>query len=417
MASWWSWDFGSNAFNSVMLSFVFSVYITGTVAANDERGQLVFSNAQTIAGIFVAVLAPLMGAWTDRMRNRRLMLAVTTCMVVACVAACWFVKPRDQYLFLGAGLIAAATMIQEIANVFYYGMLLQVSTPKNVGRVSGIGWGLGYFGGVLCLIVVLFGFILGGGLFGIPRAEATNARAVALFCAAWLLVFSVPVMIWGPPAAPRTSTERFNPLAAYRDIGRRLVRMWHHERGMLHFLVSSAVYRDGLSAVFAFAGVIAAISYGFSREEVIYFGLAANVIAAIGTWVLGFVDDVTGPRPVIVGALITMVALGIIIIVWPHKLVFWVAGLGISAMVGGVQSSSRTLLARIIPHGEEDQTFGLYQTVGRAVSFLAPALVGLFTAWMGVRWGIMGIVVTMLLGLLLFWPLRIPGITHGHVRR
>ncbi|MPV37587.1 MFS transporter [Georgenia subflava] len=413
MAAWSLWDLGSNAFNTVILSFVFSVYVTGTVAADPENGQQVYSNAQTVAGILVALLAPLMGAWADRVRNRRLLLTIATLGVVASMAAMWFVKPENSYLLLGVTLIALASVIAEIAGVFYNGMLLQISSPTTVGRISGTAWALGYVGGVVALVIALFGFILDGGMLGVPTEDAQNARAVALLCAGWFLVFSIPVMVWGPREVPDTARVRepFRPLQAYRDIIARVVRMWRTERHLLHFLLSSAVYRDGLGAVFAFAGVIAATSYGMDTVDVAVFGIAANVIAAIGTWVFGKVDDRVGPRPVIVGALTAMIVFGLIIVAFDSTAVFWVFGMGIAALVGAVQSASRTLLTRMMPADEANETFGLYATAGRAVSFISPALIAIFTAVAGARMGMLGIVLTLALGLLAFWPLRVPGLT------
>ncbi|WP_420175435.1 MFS transporter [Luteococcus sp. OSA5] len=411
VAAWSAYDFGGNAFNTVMLSFVFSVYVTGTVADDKAHGQMVWSNFQTAAGLTLALLAPLMGAWADRVRQRRLLLAASTLVTVGCMAACFFVKPENSYLLLGAGLLSFASVAQDIAGVFYNGMLPHVSTPATIGRISGTAWALGYLGGVLCLVAALFGFILEGGMLGLPTTEAFNVRAVALFCAVFMLAFSIPVMILGPDGEPRPG-PRFSVVGAYRDIGRRLAHMWRDERGLLHFLVAAGIYRDGLNAVFAFAGVIAASAYGFSPSQVIYFGLAASVSAAIGTWIFGRLDDRLGPRPVIIGSLLAIIAQGLAIVVANQSAVFWVCGILIAFLVGPVQSASRTLLTRIIPAGEENETFGLYATVGRVVSFIAPALIGVFTAAFGARWGIMGIVATLVMGLAVFLPLRIVGVTH-----
>lgn len=415
VAAWSAYDFGGNAFNTVMLSFVFSVYVTGTVAGDKEHGQVVFTSFQTVAGIILAILAPLMGAWADRVTHRRRLLAVSTFITIMAMAACFFVKPENSYLYLGAGLLAFASVMQDIAGVFYNGMLPHISTPKTVGRISGTAWALGYLGGVVCLVLALFGFILDGGMLGLPTSEAFNVRCVALLCALFMLVFSVPVMIWGPDGDPRPG-EKFSVIGAYRDIFARIGRMWQQERGLLHFLVASAIYRDGLNAVFAIAGVIAASAYGFSQPQVIYFGLAASVSAALGTWLFGRVDDKVGPRPVILWGLVAIVVFGLVVVVLNSKGVFWVAGILISATVGPIQPSSRTLLTRIIPAGEENETYGLYATVGRVVSFMAPALIAVFTKAFGVRWGIMGIVVTLVIGLAAFAPLRIGGVTHDRAK-
>lgn len=112
-----------------------------------------------------------------------------------------------------------------------------------------------------------------------------------------------------------------------------------------------------------------------------------------------------------------MIAAGLVLIVVHSTLAFWICGLVISSQVGLVQSASRTLLARLAPAGEENETFGLYATTGRVASFIAPALVGLFTRLLGVDWGILGIVATLALGLAIIAPLRIAGITHDRAAR
>lgn len=416
VVAWSLYDFGGTAFNTVMISFVFSVYLTGVVARDKAHGELVWTNAQTLAGVLLAVLAPLMGAWGDRVRRRRRMLSVSTLLVVACMLGCFLVAPREPYLWLGAALLATGSLCQDIAGVFYNGMLPQVSTPRTVGRISGTAWALGYLGGLFALVFVLFGFVLHGGFLHLPTAGSLNIRAVSLYCALQVLVFALPIMVLGPDGEPRDG-GRFSVVGAYRDIGRRLAHMWREERGLLHFLVASAIYRDGLTTVFSFAGVIAAASYGFSSTQVIYLGLGASVSASIGTWLLGRADDRVGPRPVVLGSLLWIVGWGVAVVLVNGAGFYWVAAMAIALVVGGVQSASRSLLTRLIPAGEENETFGLYTTVGRAAAFIAPSLIGVFTAALGTRWSILGIITTLLIGLVVFWPLRIEGVTHDHVRR
>src|SRR5699024_3977163 len=157
--------------------------------------------------------------------------------------------------------------------------------------ISGLAWGLGYLGGVIALVITLFGFVLDGGLIGLPTENMENMRAIALLCAGWFLVFGLPLLVLAPKDLPRADEGRFNLAMAYRDLARRVIHLWRNERTLLHFFAAAAVYRDGLSAVFAFAGVLAASAYGFSSEEVIYFGLAANLIAGVSTWLAGRADD------------------------------------------------------------------------------------------------------------------------------
>jgi UMF1 family MFS transporter len=155
-------------------------------------------------------------------------------------------------------------------------------------------------------------------------------------------------------------------------------------------------------------------------------------VAAGGAILGGFLDDRIGPKSVITGALIGLLVSGTLILVlgsgshvffgmdWAGSSTFWVFGLFLCLFVGPAQSSSRAYLARLAPHGESGELFGLYATTGRAVSFLAPAL---FTLCITVatplvpsgeaqRWGILGIMVVLLAGLLVLLPVKPPGKTE-----
>lgn len=413
--AWGLWDFGEQAFHTVILTFVFSVYLTTGVAADPTRGATVFSAAQTWAGIAMAVLAPALGSWGDRVRSSRLMLTITTFGAIICTALLWFTKPEDSYLMYGAVVIAVGGLFVELAGVFYNGILLKISTPATYGRISGFAWGMGYLGGVVALVLTLFGFVLGDGMLGLPTENGENFRGIALLCAGWFLVFGLPLLILAPKDEPREDDEKFNLAMAYRQLFLRIIHLWQAERTLLHFYAASAVYRDGLSAVFALAGVLAASAYGFSTEETIYFGLAANLIAGISTWLAGRVDDRFGPRLVIISSLSAMVAFGVVVIFSGAQLTFWICGMAIAALVGPVQSASRSALAHMSTPEQAGENFGLYATSGRAISFLAPGLYAMFVSLTGnPRMGIIGIMIVLLAGLLIFLPLRLPARTpHG----
>lgn len=412
--AWGLWDFGEQAFHTVILTFVFSVYLTTAVADDPTRGATVFSSAQTWAGIAMALLAPALGSWGDRVRSSKLMLTITTFGAIICTGLLWFTKPEDSYLLFGAVVIAVGGLFVELAGVFYNAILLKISTPETYGRISGFAWGMGYLGGVVALVLTLFGFVLGDGLLGLPTENGENFRGIALLCAGWFLVFGLPLLVLAPKDEPREGDERFNLAMAYRELFRRVIHLWRNERTLLHFFAASAVYRDGLSAVFALAGVLAASAYGFDTEMTIYFGLAANLVAGVSTWLSGRADDRFGPRAVIIASLSTMIFLGIFIIASGAQITFWICGMGIAALVGPVQSASRSALAHMSTPEHAGENFGLYATTGRAISFLAP---GLYWAFVGAtgnpRTGIIGILLVLLVGLIIFLPLRLPRNAHA----
>lgn len=422
--AWSLWDWGSAAFNAVITTFVFTVYITSDPFGPEADRLLGWVLAG--AGALIALFAPVAGQSADRAGRRTLWLGVNTGLVILASAGLFFVLPAPEYLWLGLVLLAAGNIAFEFAGVNYNAMLAQVSTRENVGRVSGLGWGMGYLGGIVLLLFVYFGFISPEvGLFGVTGEDGLDVRVSMLFCAAWTLVFSIPVLrVVKDVRAKSRTREKVGLVGAYVQLGRTIASLWRADRNTVYFLLASAVFRDGLAGVFTFAGVIAAGAFGFSAGDVIIFGVVANVVAGIATIAAGRLDDAVGPRVVILVSLLSMVALGTAIF-FLHDggpKVFWSLGLIMAICVGPAQSASRTFLARLIPAGREGEVFGLYATTGRAVSFMAPgmwsvaitagmAVTGLATAQEAQYWGILGIVLVLAVGAALMFFVRV-GATH-----
>ena len=413
-----------------MTTFVFTVYLTSSAFGGKDQASAALGGALAVAGAAVALLAPVTGQRSDTGGRRKLWLGVNTAAVALLTGLCFFVLPRPEFLLLGVTLIALGNVFFEFAGVNYNAMLAQISTPKNIGTVSGFGWGMGYLGGIVALLIVLQLFVQPGfAWFGASTDDGLNIRLVAVFSALWLAIFAIPVLVT-VPEVPRTK-QGAGPgfLASYGLLIRRIRAIYKTSPHTIYFLLASAVFRDGLAAVFTFGGIIAAGTFGFELKEVIVFAIFGNVVAAVGAIIGGFLDDSVGPKAVIVGSLTGLLVAGSVILIlgggnhvffgmdWAGATTFWIFGLFLCLFVGPAQSASRAYLARLAPNGESGELFGLYATTGRAVSFLAPAL---FTLCITVaaplvapgeaqRWGILGIMVVLLAGLLVLLPVKPPG--------
>jgi len=178
--------------------------------------------------------------------------------------------------------------------VNYNAMLVQVSTPRTVGRVSGLGWGLGYLGGIAVLAVVVVAQL--NGWFGIPTDGGLNIRLVAVACAVWTVLFALPIFLNVPEAPPSAHRPRVGFFRSYGVLMRDIARLYRETRPTFWFLLASAVFRDGLAGVFTFGAVIGSITFRFSFNEVVIFGIAANVVAGVSTILVGRLDDRFGAR-------------------------------------------------------------------------------------------------------------------------
>ncbi len=428
--SWALWDWATQPMSSVITTFVFTVYVTSSLFLPDDvkafgegsaewdLGLSVLSRdlgfALGAAGILVALLAPVFGQRSDRLGRRKLWLGVNTGLVVIAQALMFFVEAAPSFFWLGVTLVAAGNVFADIANVNYNAMLVQVATRKTVGRVSGLGWGFGYLGGIVSLLIAYFGFIEGD-ILGLGSENGLDIRSIAAFCAVWTVIFTLPILIFVPeiPRAPKE--KRTNFFASYGVLVSDIKKLFHSSRTTFWFLLASAVFRDGLAGVFTFGGVLAAITYGFSASEVLIFGIAAQVVAGLSTILGGRLDDWLGPRRVILfaigGLLVAGMSLFFLRDAGPEA--FWAAGMGLAIFVGPAQAASRSFLARVTPEGQEGQIFGLYATTGRAVSFLTPTLWAVFIGIGGAQyWGILGIMSVLAVGFVLMLFVKMPAGQH-----
>lgn len=405
---WALWDAGAASFHAIMTTFVFTVYLTSSSFGDPAATTQTLSLGLFVAGAVIALTAPVFGQRADRAGARRRALTLNTLAQVVCVAACWFVAPATSFLWLGVALLCAANVFNELATVHYNALLPRISGPGSVGRISGLGWSFGYFGGILALVLVLFGLI-DPGFLGVPHHDALNLRAVALFSALWSILLSLPLLLRFPPDPPGHAVvpgPKESVAESYRRLGRTLRRLYREEPTVLRFLVSSAVFRDGLAGVFTYGGVLAAGSFGFAQKQVILFAIAGNVVAGCGAVLGGRLDDLLGPRRVVAGSLVGLLVAAAVLLAVPTGTMFWICGLLLCAFVGPAQSSARTYLSRITTEGREGEYFGLYSTTGRALSFLSPLAFSAFVALLGAQiWGILGIMVVLAAGLALAWGL------------
>jgi UMF1 family MFS transporter len=418
--SWAFYDWAMQPFNTVILTFVFTAmylvsdrFVDQAIVAEQglEAAQARLTSGlglmTTIAGIAIALVAPVLGQMADASGKRKTWLAVATTLQLAAMASLFFVAADPRFFWLGASLVAVGGVLNTIAETNYNAMLVGVAEPSRIGRVSGLGWGLGYTAGVANLLLIAAASFV----FDLGAPDGMIFRWIAIGCVVWGLAFAWPIFKNVPEARQSGGREFPGFFAAYGQLFRTVRKLYHTSRSTFWFLISSAIYRDGLSGVFAFGAVIAAVAFGFGPMEVLIFGIAANLVAGLSTFAAGRLDDAIGPRRVIIGSLSVLLVSGILVVALHGfgPIVFWVLGLLLCCTVGPAQSASRSFLARQIPAGHEAEMFALYATTGKAASFMAPAMWTASIALTGATiWGTLGIMAVVLVGLLLFVFLREP---------
>lgn len=406
---WCLYDWANSSFPAVILTFVFAAYFTRGVARDPVQGTGLWGSAITLSALAIAIASPVLGAIADRNGPRKPWLGAFTAMCVAATAGLWFVRPHPDSVMIALVLLAVGNFAFEIAIVFYNAMLPEICPEDRLGRLSGWGWGLGYAGGLVCLVIVLLGFVQAEvPPFGLDRGAAEHVRISGPIAALWYAVFALPLFM----ILPDRSGTGAGAGGAVREGFRQLAGTMRALKGrgaVLRFLIGRMIYTDGLNTLFAFGGVYAAGTWGMEVEEVILFGIALNLTAGLGAAGFAWIDDWIGARRTILISLVGLTALGAGILVVTDKTWFWILGAAIGIFFGPAQAASRSLMARMAPPEMRGEMFGLYALSGKATAFVGPALLGWVTVLAGSqRAGMATVLVFFLAGFIILWPLPEP---------
>ena len=405
--AWCLFDWANSAFNTVIGTFIFSVYFARGIYGDEIAGGAVWSMTIGWAGLAVALLGPVLGAVADQGGRHKNWLALFVAITVLATASLWFAEPSRDFIVLALALVVIASIAFELAGVFYNSMLPGLVSARYLGRVSGWGWGLGYMGGLACLVLALIGLVQPETpWFGLTKEGAQNIRAVGPLVAVWFALFSVPLFLFTPDRAgagkPAGAAVRDGLAALWQTI--RQVRRY---KNIVLFLIASALVRDGMATLFAVGALYAAGTFHMGFEQIILFAIGLNVTAGLGAAGFAFLDDGIGSRRTVLVALAGLIVTGIPLLLVSDATLFIAIAMVLGLFVGPAQAASRSLLARLAPPGMETELFGLYALTGKSVAPLGPfAFAALTTLFASQRAGMAAILVFWVVGALLMLRVR-----------
>jgi MFS transporter, UMF1 family len=396
LLAWALYDWANSPFFAVIITFVFAAYVTEGVAADTVAGTAAWGWAMTVSGLLVAITSPVLGAIADAGGPRKPWLLGFTTLCAAATAGLWFIRPEPSFLALALLLVVIANVAAEIAQSFYNAMLPDLAPASHLGRWSGWGWAIGYMAGIAALLLLLQLFIQGDPpALGLDPDEAEHVRVSGPVVALWLLVFALPLFVLTPDR-PRMA------LQPGRAIVTGLRRLWataldlRRDRNLLRFLIARLVYNDGLNTLFAFGGIYAAGSFGMETAEIILFGIALNLTAGIGAFLLAWLDDRLGSKPTILIAVGGLFVFGLVALVTTDKTIFWAVALLLGLFIGPTQSASRSLMARLSPPERMAEMFGIYALTGKVTAFIGPFLFASATLLFATQRAGMAVILVML---------------------
>ena len=394
---WILYDFANAPFAAVILTFVFSTFFTKYVAVDEVTGTSLWASTLTISALIIGVFSPVFGAIADQSGRKKPWLFFFASIVIFMTFGLTMVKPDVSFQTRTLLMVLIATSCYSFAQVFYNSLLLTVAPQHMIGRVSGIGWGAGYFGGLCCLILTLVYFI--------PKnddviALTQGVKGSLILVGIWFIVFSIPIFTLlkediGKPVSLNAVKDGINQLV-------NTIRSLKEQKTLVGFLLAYFFYSDAITTVLNFGGIYAATVLGFSFYEVMIFAVVINLVAGLGAVGLGLVDDKIGPSKLIFYSLCVCLLCSIMVLTFQNAMIFWIFGCLLGVFIGPIQSASRSMLSQIVPKENITEMFGLYALTGKLSTFIGPLIISLITHFFRSKTAGMFVVVLMFtIGLIL----------------
>ncbi|MBH82752.1 MAG: MFS transporter [Candidatus Marinimicrobia bacterium] len=400
----WSWcfyDFGNSAFTTLVITFIYSTYFTKAIAENEIDGTYLWSQAIAITAVIVSLLSPILGAIADKGGYRKIFLTLTTYMSIGATALLFF--PIKGQILFALILVVIANVNFELGGVFYNAYLPEIVSRKKIGRISGIGWGAGYLGGLLAMLVAMIGFVSADDpWFGLKIETGEHIRATNILVAVWFFIFTLPAILYlkekKVESANRIGIVVLNSIQALKKTFQE-IKIY---KNTVRFLISRLIYNDGLVTIFAFGAIYASGTFGFTFNEIMIFGIVLNIAAGSGAFLMGYIDDVIGGKLTIQISLIGLMIAVLLAVFANSKLLFWVSGIIVGLFAGPNQSASRSLMGRLTPPDKINEFYGFFAFSGKLTSFLGPMLLGIFTKYFSSqRYGVAVVFIFFFVGFLL----------------
>jgi UMF1 family MFS transporter len=403
--AWALYDWANSAFATTVMAGFFPVFFERFwsigVESSATTARLGYANA--IAGIVLALLAPVLGAIGDRGGRRKRFLFGWTLLGVCATGALYFV---DQGQWGTAALLfVLGSMGFNGGIVFNDSLLLDVARPNEYDRVSAFGYSLGYLGGGLLLALNLVMFSKPA-WFGL-RDGAHAVQASFMTVAVWWFVFTLPLMRvvreqHQGPHLPFFEAVR----VAFRELATTFGHIRQY-RTLVMFLVAYWFYIDGVNTIIKMA-----VNYGMALHldagKLLLALLVTQLVGFPAALLFGWLGDRIGPRRGILIGIAVYAAITIYAYFLDTEAEFFALAVTVGLVQGGVQSLSRSLFGRLVPEGKNAEFFGFFNMMGKFAAFLGPFLMGVTAdVTRNPRTSIVSLVLLFAIGGYLLWRVRV----------
>ncbi len=376
--AWALYDFANSGYTTVVLTTIYSTYFVAVVAGSvptlsPGTATLLWTVAVAIANFSVLLSAPIIGAIADYRATKKQFLLFTTIGCVMFTALLGLAGPGQ--VVLGMTFLILSSIAFAAGENLIAAFLPEIAPPDQMGRISGYGWSLGYFGGLLtlgsCLAYITWASERG-------QQPADYVPVTLLITAVIFALTALPTFLWlRERATPRPLAAGLSYVRAGFDQVRQTLGSAAHHRDLFRFLVCLTVYQSGVATVVVIAAIYAQEAMGFDSQQLIILIMVVNLTAAIGAFAFGFAQDRYGSVPTLAaGLLVWVAAIGVTFFAKDAD-DLWLAGNLMGLAMGATQAGGRALIGQLTPVQRSAEFFGLWGLASKAAAIFGPLSYGI----------------------------------------
>ena len=390
-AAWVGYDFANSSYVLIIPAVAFPLYYRQVALGGGPNADSTWAMIVALALLIAGLVSPFIGALVDASGRRRLALSIATLMCVASTVGLYFATPDTGYL--GAVLFIIGQVAWVVATLLYDSFLKTLSGGGTSHFLSGLGWGIGYAGGISCLVFTYP--LLKGGL---APENLANYRLAFLVTGIYYLIFAIPALLTLPARDAIPAGSGGSPWRSYARVFATL-KNWRAHRAIFLFLLGFYLLSDGVTTVIYFTSIYLSTTFEMPGAKILMMTVIIQAVGIVTTPLFGLAADKFPEKRV----LLTTVA------IWCVAVSVMAFGTGPSAptlmavliglVVGSSQAICRGIYARIVPVEKQAEFFGFNAMAGRVATLLGPLVFGLVSSSTGSqRIGLMSLLVFFIAG-------------------
>ncbi|MCL2064545.1 MAG: MFS transporter [Candidatus Cloacimonetes bacterium] len=363
---WIFYDFSNQSFVTIIVTLLFSIYFKDIIVGQEEVGTALWGRAISISMILVACIAPIMGAIADYTQTRKKLLIIFSYITIILTMMLYFVNKGD--VFLGMLFFIIANFGYSMGTVLYNSFLPDIAEKQEIGRLSGLSWGLSYLGGLLSLFVIY-------PIIKLDLQEHLSYRYSFVIVGLMFAIFSLPTFLWLKERKKTREQQKNFIFGGFKRILETAKNVKKYKE-LIKFLFSFFLYTNAILVVVFFAAIYGSSRFGMTSMDMLKYFIIAQPSSFLGAAIFGHVLERIGAKN----------SINITLIIWFLVIIgayfcstinqFYLVGVGAGFAMGSSQANSRSLLALFTPINKTTEFFGFYSVISCAASILGPLIYG-----------------------------------------